>query len=104
MSTAFTNKTSLGELITLSKEYNFLNEFYPSNNTIINFDLLCEKITTQLPLCDDYFNYFNIDDADFISQIDTIELSKEFRVDNETFTKRLNNIYNNYFQNNKTST
>ena len=104
MSTAFTNKTSLGELITLSKEYNFLNEFYPSNNTIINFDLLCEKITTQLPLCDDYFNYYNIDDADFISQIDTIELSKEFRVDNETFTKRLNNIYNNYFQNNKTST
>ena len=104
MSTAFTNKTSLGELITLSKEYNFLNEFYPSNNTIINFDLLCEKITTQLPLCDDYFNYYNIDDADLISQIDTIELSKEFRVDNETFTKRLNNIYNNYFQNNKTST
>ena len=104
MSTAFTNKTSLGELITLSKEYNFLNEFYPSNNTIINFDLLCEKITTQLPLCDDYFNYFNIDDADFISQIDTIELSKEFRVDNETFIKGLNNIYNNYFQNNKTST
>lgn len=104
MSTAFTNKTSLGELITLSKEYNFLNEFYPSNNTIINFDLLCEKITTQLPLCDDYFNYYNIDDADFIFQIDTIELSKEFRVDNETFTKRLNNIYNNYFQNNKTST
>ena len=104
MSTAFTNKTSLGELITLSKEYNFLNEFYPSNNNIINFDLLCEKITTQLPLCDDYFKYYNIDDTDFISQIDVIELSKEFRVNNENFTKRLNTIYNNYFQNNKPST
>lgn len=104
MSTSFTNKTSLSELISLSKDYNFLNEYYPSNNNIINFDLLCEKIGTKLPLCDDYFKYYNIEDADFISQIDTVELSKEFRVDTDNFKNRLNNIYNNYFQNNKTST
>ena len=104
MSTSFTNKTSLSELISLSKEYNFLNEYYPSNNNIINFDLLCEKISTKLPLCDDYFKYYNIEDADFISQIDTVELSKEFRVNNDNVKNRLINIYNNYFQNNQTST
>ena len=104
MSTSFTNKTSLSELISLSKEYNFMNEYYPSNNNIINFDLLCEKINTQLPLCDDYFKYYNIEDADFISQIDIVELSKEFRVNNDNVKERLINIYNNYFQNNQTST
>ena len=102
VSTVYTNKSTLSELISLSKEYNFSNDYYLSNNNILNFDLLCEKINYSLPLCEDYFTYFDIINPSYVSQVDIIELSKEFRTDQENITSRLINSYINYFQN-KTS-
>lgn len=102
VSSVYTNKSSLSELISLSKEYNFSNDYYLSNNNILNFDLLCEKINFSLPLCEDYFNYFDILNPSYTSQVDITELSKEFRTDQENITSRLINLYINYFQN-KTS-
>lgn len=94
---------SLHELLKLSKDYNFKNEYLILNNIHNNstrrLEKLIENISVILPYTQEYYNQNNIRNFDQIlnSQCDIEELSFELGVDKDTLISKLKIIYDNIF-------
>ncbi len=101
-SNQITNSNNILELISISKNFNIKNEYYCSNNNLLDFFSIYEKIREQLLFCKDYFDYFLINEAKMIfsgNDVEIIELSKELKCDERNIRTDFYKLYQEYFSN-----
>ena len=91
-STIINENSNINELIKVGKLYDFSNEYFTSNNNIISFDIISQKMKSYLNYCENYFKNNNIKDIKslyLLNNIDIEELSKELKVNPQELYDKL---------------